>query len=199
MVSQTAPSPVDPAQKTCFGAAQWIWILDALQQSRAPFKVLLMGQVWQDKKNTETDDMYTYWYERDFLLDQVKQRRIPGVVLIGGDIHLSRHLIHRQRIRPPRFRHLPRPHLHDPHPGRLQPGPRMVGGVGRAAVPLTLTVDTRVRPAVLCALHQHDGILHTVTVPYDELIPARAPASAAICALWTFDSDGANASCSAPA
>lgn len=195
--SQTAPSPVDPAQKTCFGAAQWTWILDAIQQSRAPFKVLLMGQVWQDKKNTETDDMYTYWYERDALLDQVKQRRIPGVVLVGGDIHLSRHLIHRQRIGYD---------LHDfvtspahtstiPTLDVYNPDLEWSAVVGRQF--LTLTVDTRVRPAVLTARYiQHDGtVLRTVTVPYNELIPREgAGLGRDLRALWTFDTDGANAS-----
>ena len=96
--SQTEPSPVDPAQKTCFGAAQWAWLKQSLLASRAPFKLLVMGQIWVDKKNTETDDMHTYWYERDALFDFIRENRIPGVVLVGGDIHLSQHHIHRRRV-----------------------------------------------------------------------------------------------------
>ncbi len=92
--SQTEPSPVDPAQPTCFGREQWSWLLENLKASQAPFKVLAMGAIWQDKKNFETDDMFTYWYERDALLDFVAKERISGVVVLGGDIHVSRHLIH---------------------------------------------------------------------------------------------------------
>ncbi|QDT07246.1 Alkaline phosphatase D precursor [Rubripirellula lacrimiformis] len=96
--SQTEPSPVDPSKPTCFGADQWEWLLTGLRQSKAPFKVLAMGAIWQDKKNTETDDMFTYWYERDALLDIVKSENIDGVVLLGGDIHVARHLMHPQRV-----------------------------------------------------------------------------------------------------
>lgn len=92
--SQTEPSPVDPKQATCFGGEQWEWIREKLKASKAPFKVLSFGQVWQDKKNGETDDMFTYWYERDALLDFVEREDISGVVLLGGDIHVSRHLVH---------------------------------------------------------------------------------------------------------
>jgi len=96
--SQTAPSPVDPNQSTCFGSIQWQWMLDAIRNSKAPFKVILQGQIWQDKKNSETDDMFTYYAERDALLDTIKNEKIPGVVLFGGDIHVARYLRHPQRL-----------------------------------------------------------------------------------------------------
>ncbi|TWT51673.1 alkaline phosphatase D family protein [Allorhodopirellula solitaria] len=96
--SQMAPSPVAPNQSTCFGNEQWQWLLESLRNSRAPFKVLLQGQIWQDKKNSETDDMQTYYAERDALLDMIKGEGIPGVVLVGGDIHVSRYLMHPQRV-----------------------------------------------------------------------------------------------------
>lgn len=92
--SQTEPSPVDAKQTTCFGGEQWEWIQEKLKASKAPFKVLSFGQIWQDKKNGETDDMFTYWYERDALFDFVEREDISGVVLLGGDIHVSRHLVH---------------------------------------------------------------------------------------------------------
>ena len=96
--SQTEPSPVDKTQPTCFGSDQWRWLLKSLRESKAAFKVLAMGAIWQDKKNSETDDMFTYWYERDALFDFIKNHQISGVVILGGDIHLSRHLIHPQRV-----------------------------------------------------------------------------------------------------
>jgi len=96
--SQTASSPVDSNQTTCFGTEQWTWLLKELKESKAPFKVLSFGSVWQDKKNAEVDDMFTYWYERDALLDFVSEENIAGVVLLGGDIHVSRHLVHPLRV-----------------------------------------------------------------------------------------------------
>lgn len=95
--SQTEPSPVDASQPTCFGSEQWAWLLTELRDSKAPFKVLAFGAIWEDKKNKETDDMFTYWYERDALLDIIRNEKISGVVLLGGDIHVARHLIHPQR------------------------------------------------------------------------------------------------------
>ncbi|WP_231846527.1 alkaline phosphatase D family protein [Rhodopirellula baltica] len=95
--SQTEPSPVDASQPTCFGSEQWTWLLTELRDSKAPFKVLAFGAIWEDKKNKETDDMFTYWYERDALLDIIRNENISGVVLLGGDIHVARHLIHPQR------------------------------------------------------------------------------------------------------
>ena len=96
--SQTSASPIDPNQSTCFGNSQWKWLLEELRQSKAPFKVLLQGQIWQDKKNGETDDMHTYYAERDALFDFIKKEKISGVVLVGGDIHVSRYLMHPQRL-----------------------------------------------------------------------------------------------------
>ncbi|MDG1873496.1 MAG: alkaline phosphatase D family protein [Mariniblastus sp.] len=96
--SQTSASPVDANQSTCFGKTQWQWLLENLRQSKAPFKILLQGQIWQDKKNGETDDMQTYYAERDALLDFIKTEKISGVVLVGGDIHVSRYLMHPQRV-----------------------------------------------------------------------------------------------------
>lgn len=96
--SQTSASPVDPNQSTCFGKTQWQWLLENLRQSKAPFKILLQGQIWQDKKNGETDDMQTYYAERDALLNFIRKEKISGVVLVGGDIHVSRYLMHPQRV-----------------------------------------------------------------------------------------------------
>ena len=96
--SMTAPSPIDPNQPTCFGKTQLEWIKKSLKESKAPFKVLSMGAIWQDKRSWETDDMFTYWYERDALFDFIKKEQISGVLLHGGDIHCSRYLKHPLRV-----------------------------------------------------------------------------------------------------
>ncbi len=90
--SQTAPSPVDPEQPTCLGKDQWEWLLAGLAASTAPFKLVASGMIWDDKKNKEKDDWETYAHEREALFDFIADKKISGVVLIGGDIHVSRHL-----------------------------------------------------------------------------------------------------------
>ena len=90
--SQTEPSPVDADKPTCLGKTQWNWLLDGLKQSTAPFKLLATGMIWDDKKNGEKDDWNTYAHEREAIFDFIGENKIRGVVLIGGDIHVSRHL-----------------------------------------------------------------------------------------------------------
>ncbi|MFM1822563.1 MAG: Alkaline phosphatase precursor [Planctomycetota bacterium] len=96
--SRTAPSWADSAQPTCLGAAQWAWLREALRASTATFKLLATGMIWDDKGNPEKDDWHTYRHERDAILDLVRDERIAGVVLIGGDIHVSRALRYRDRV-----------------------------------------------------------------------------------------------------
>jgi phosphodiesterase/alkaline phosphatase D-like protein len=96
--SRTAPSWADPSQPTCLGAAQWAWLREALRASTATFKLLATGMIWDDKGNPEKDDWHTYRHERDAILDFVRDERIAGVVLIGGDIHVSRALRYRDRV-----------------------------------------------------------------------------------------------------
>ena len=90
--SQTEPSPVDPDKPTCLGRKQWQWLQAGLKKSTAPFKLLATGMIWDDKKNREKDDWNTYVHEREAIFDFIGENRIGGVVLIGGDIHVSRHL-----------------------------------------------------------------------------------------------------------
>jgi alkaline phosphatase D len=193
--SQTGPSPVDPAQKTCFGADQWAWLKQSLLASRAPFKVLLMGMIWVDKKNTETDDMHTYWYERDALFDFIRENRIPGVVLVGGDIHLSQHHVHRRRVGYDLHQFVTSP-AHSSIIASLDvynPDKEWSAIVPRQF--LTLEADTRARPAVLTARYFRDTgeRLHTVTVPYDELIPREGSGlGRGLRAWWSFDAGGEN-------
>ncbi|WP_149497463.1 alkaline phosphatase D family protein [Roseiconus lacunae] len=90
--SQTEPSPVDPDKPTCLGKQQWQWLCEGLKSSTAPFKLLATGMIWDDKRNSEKDDWQTYAHEREAIFDFIGEHRIGGVVLIGGDIHVSRHL-----------------------------------------------------------------------------------------------------------
>ena len=192
--SQLGPSPVDPAQTTCFGKTQWEWILTSLKKSQAPFKVLSMGAIWQDKKNGETDDMFTYWYERDALLDFIKREKIEGVILHGGDIHVSRYLKHPQRLG------------YDLHDFIVSPGhlgiipslnvyhPSLEWSLVQGQQFMTLEVDPTLDDPTLTATFRQPGgkVNHQVVINYSELVPAKEDQS--LRAYWSFDNDFSNRS-----
>jgi alkaline phosphatase D len=197
--SQTMASPVDPQRKTSFGPEQWTWLRQQLENSRAPFKILVMGQIWQDKKNSENDDMFTYLHERDALFDFIKAKKISGVVLVGGDIHVSRHLIHRQRIGY---------NLHDfitspAHTSVISSldvtHPDLEWSSQQPRQFFTLTADTRPTPAVLTGrFYLADGtIQREVVISYDQLVPRSGTGLGRdLRAWWNFDGNGKNASVS---
>lgn len=195
--SQTGPSPVSPNQSTCFGDDQWQWLLESLRNSEAPFKVLLQGQIWQDKKNRETDDMHTYYAERDALLDFIKKERIAGVVLVGGDIHVSRYLMHPQRVG------------YDLHDFVISPGHTSViptlnvyhQDLDWSRVEpnqfLTMTADTtKTVPVLTIKFLDKDGQENLVkTLTYDQLTPRPDTGIAKeLRAYWSFDGDTQNRS-----
>lgn len=190
--SQTGPSPVDPAKKTTFGNAQWQWIRESLEASRAPFKVLAMGEVWEDKKNSENDDMFTYWYERDALFDFIRSKAIPGVVLLGGDIHVSRHLIHPQRIGYDLHDFVTSPAHTSVIPGLDVPHPSLEWSSRQPRQFLTLTADTRLNPPLLTARYYlaEGTVQREVTIPYDKLVPQEGEGLGRnLRAWWPFDAD----------
>jgi alkaline phosphatase D len=195
--SQTGPSPVDPSKKTAFGSAQWEWIQQALEASRAPFKVLAMGEVWEDKKNSENDDMFTYWYERDALFDFIRQKAIPGVVVLGGDIHVSRHLIHPQRIGYDLHDFVTSP-AHTSVIASLDvPHPSLEWSSQQPRQFMTLTADTRLNPPQLTARYYlSDGtVQREVVIPYDKLTPKEGEGlGRSLRAWWSFDGDLKNKS-----
>lgn len=199
--SQTEPSPVDATQPTCFGAEQWKWLLASLRASKAPFKVLAFGAIWQDKKNKETDDMFTYWYERDALLDVVKKEKINGVMLLGGDIHVARHLIHPQRVG------------YDLHDFIISPGhtrtitgldvyhPSLEWSLVEGWQFLTLTADgTKDTPTLTAEYRQPDGVVNRrVEIPLTSITAGDQPAAnSSLRAHWSFDGDLKNRSVLGP-
>ena len=195
--SQTEPSPVDPSQKTSLGPEQWAWLLDGLTNSTAHFKVLAMGQIWQDKKNGETDDMFTYYYERDALLDFIRDQGIPGVVMLGGDIHVSRYLVHANRVGYDMHDFITSP----AHNGTIASlnvyHPDLEWSSIQPHQFLTLTASTLSRPPTLTAKYYlADGtIQHEVTIPYDEVVPQLATGLGdELRAWWSFEGGYTNQS-----
>ena len=177
-----------------FGKDQWAWILKSLKESKAPFKVLSMGAIWQDKKNSETDDMFTYWYERDALLDFVRRERIDGVILHGGDIHVSRYLRHPRRVG------------YDLHDFIMSPGhnrtipslnayhPSLEWSLVEGQQFLALEVDPTLDDPTLTVRFRQPGgkVNKTVVLRHSELVPSEKPNL--LRAYWSFDSDLTNAS-----
>lgn len=127
--ARTEPSPIDTAQPTLLGKKQWKWLQESLLASRAPFKVIACGMIWDDKENRESDDWGSYIHERDALFQFLGEHKIAGVVLVGGDIHCSRLLkyetepvvgypIHQFIVSPIHQRTIPS--LNVPHPNLIR-------------------------------------------------------------------------------
>lgn len=151
--AQTEQSPVDAEKPTCLGKKQWAWLLENLKASTASFKVLATGMIWDDKKNKEKDDWETYAHEREAIFNFIGANKITGVLLIGGDIHVSRHLqypttprvgydLHQFIISPLHDRTIPS--LNVPHP-------QLVWGEPLPNMFLHLVCDTTAVPATLSA------------------------------------------------
>lgn len=88
--SMTEPSFASSHKPTLLGAKQWDWLQKGLRASTAPFKLLACGMIWDDKENTESDDWGTYKHELTAIQKFIGENKIPGVILVGGDIHASR-------------------------------------------------------------------------------------------------------------
>ncbi|MDA0833466.1 MAG: alkaline phosphatase D family protein [Planctomycetota bacterium] len=98
--ANTEASPFDSERKTLIGSKQWKWLKQSLTESTAPLKVLACGMIWNEAARPgKLDYWMAYPYEREGLFAFLNQQQISGVVLIGGDIHRSRHLIHPTRDR----------------------------------------------------------------------------------------------------
>ena len=162
--SRTGPSPVDAAKPTCFGPRQWDWLLKTLQASTAPFKLLAMGEIWKDKENKEPDDLGTFPHEREALFDFIREKRIGGVVLFGGDIHCSRHLCTRGRLGYDLHDLVSSPIHASIIPSLNVPHPDLVWGKPVPRTFLRIVADSTVSPAAFTAtfIGADGGTLHEV-------------------------------------
>ena len=174
--SWTAPSYADTTKKTLLGKTQWEWLKKSLIESKATFKLIACGMIWDDKKNKEKDDWGTYMHERDALFSFIGKEKISGVVLIGGDIHVSRVLRYKteEEIGYPLYQFITSP-LHNrtikslnvPHPDLIRD----------AVIPhtfLKITADPTVVPATLRAeFIDKDGkrLFDDISITIDQLSP----------------------------
>lgn len=151
--ARTEKSPVDPSQPTLLGKQQWQWLQEALLASTAPFKLIACGMIWDDKENGESDDWGSYTHERDALFKFIGENKISGIVLIGGDIHCSRHLKYdtEKTVGYPIHQFIVSP-IHDSTIPKLNvPHPNLVRGEAVPHVWLRLEADDTQSPARLHA------------------------------------------------
>jgi len=91
----TEPSPFDADAPTLLGADQWDWLRETLLASDAPFKVLACGMIWNGAVRPGKQDHWgTYPHEFEALMRFIGENQVGGVVLVGGDIHRSRCIVH---------------------------------------------------------------------------------------------------------
>lgn len=171
----TGPSFADPDQKTLLGKAQWDWLTAGLAASTAKFKVLAAGCVWENKKNKEKDHWETYRHERDALFAFIKQQRIGGVVLFGGDIHVTRLLRYpAEFVGYPLYDFISSPIHARVIPALNVPHPYLLQSKVQANTFLTLTADSTARPATLTARFLDKNgrsLFPDTTIQVDELTP----------------------------
>lgn len=77
----------DGPDKTMLGKEQLQWLKEGLAESQAPFKVLVSGTGWSKAKGPQGDSWAAFLHERNDLLAHIRDRAIPGVILISGDVH----------------------------------------------------------------------------------------------------------------
>jgi hypothetical protein len=117
--------------------------------------------VWHDKPNREKDDWETYAHEREALFDFLAEQKIGGVVLLGGDVHVSLLLEHlpAERLGEPLFEYVVSP-LHDSVIPRLVPtqDKRLLWSAVEPNVFLRMVADTtRARPTLTSTWIRMDG------------------------------------------
>lgn len=81
-------SPDQPG-KSMLGQGQLAWLKQKLEESRAPFKLLIGGSGWSAAKGEGGDSWAAFLNERNALFDWITQREIGGVVLLSGDTHVG--------------------------------------------------------------------------------------------------------------
>jgi alkaline phosphatase D len=92
----TEPSRQDPAKPTLLGEPQWRWLESGLARSDATFKVIACGMVWSAfVAPGKTDCWGAYPHEFERFVRLVASTKATGVVLVSGDVHRSRVVVHR--------------------------------------------------------------------------------------------------------
>jgi alkaline phosphatase D len=89
------PSKFAADQRSLLGSRQLGWLQRGLLESTATFKVLACGMVWNGAVRSGKKDCWASWQaERDGLWRWLGERKVGGVVLVGGDLHVCRLVLH---------------------------------------------------------------------------------------------------------
>ncbi|MBL8755740.1 MAG: alkaline phosphatase family protein [Planctomycetes bacterium] len=92
------PSLLAPGERSALGRAQTEWLQAGLLASTAPCKVLACGMVWNGGVRPGKKDCWGNWLpERDALFAWLGKHDVDGVVLVSGDVHRSRLILHPTR------------------------------------------------------------------------------------------------------
>lgn len=91
----TEQSKQDPTKPTLLGEAQWRWLEQGLSRSKATFKVVACGMVWNGLVTPDKSDCWgRYPHEFERFVRLVGSTKSTGVVLVSGDVHRSRVVRH---------------------------------------------------------------------------------------------------------
>lgn len=91
----TETSYADSKSPTLLGKQQWQWLQEGLKSSDASFKILACGMIWNEATRPNKPDHWgNYEHEKKKLFKFIRKNNISGVILVGGDIHRSRYLLH---------------------------------------------------------------------------------------------------------
>jgi len=170
----TGPSSVAPSGVTLLGESQWEWLRRELRTSTAPFKLLASGMIWnQAVRPGKVDNWGNYPHEREAVFRFIGQERIPGVVLVGGDIHRTRVLRYdtTETAGYPLTELITSPIHGSVIDAHNVPHPALLHDSGEPHAFLLITVDTTRTPATLVAQFQNSAgrELYSVTVTSDAL------------------------------
>jgi alkaline phosphatase D len=175
--SGTEKSFADPEKPTLLGRQQWEWLQRELAASTAPFKLLVSGMVWNDAVRPGKPDYWmAYPYERAAVLKLVADKKIPGVVLIGGDIHRSRAFVHKKEetgVAYPVHEWITSPLGDNVMEEAAVPHPALVFDRGEKNSFLLVKADTAVDPPALTArwMNAAGQELHKIELSAKDLAP----------------------------
>ncbi len=77
----------DGEKKSMLGPGQRKWLIRAIKQSRAPFKVIASGGGWNNGRGPTGDAWSAFLTERNLIFKEIAD--VPGVLLISGDTHFA--------------------------------------------------------------------------------------------------------------
>ncbi|MFN7115631.1 MAG: alkaline phosphatase D family protein [Saprospiraceae bacterium] len=77
-------------ERALLGKEQLEWLIDGLVNSKAPFKMIVIGnQVLNDSKTVKESYYKLYNEERTYLLKRIEEENIKNVIFLTGDRHFT--------------------------------------------------------------------------------------------------------------